>query len=61
MSETPAHCPEDQEVIDDLKRQIESLQKDYEKLKKDFDEYRVRHLENAGVKNGKISLPLSLW
>ena len=60
MDKTPARCPDDQKIIDDLfmkieeqKKIIEELRKNYEKLKKDFDEYRVRHPENVGIKNGK--------
>lgn len=60
MNKTPAHCPEDQKVIDDLSKRIDDLektihdlQKNYEKIRKEFDEYRVRHPENVGVKNGK--------
>ena len=48
------------QIIDDLSKKIEEqekineeLRKDIEKLKKDFDEYRVRHPENVGIKNGK--------
>ncbi len=60
MNKTPAHCPEDRKTIDDLSRRmdeqekiIEELHKNYEKLKKEFDEYRIRHPENVGIKNGK--------
>ena len=60
MDKTPARCPDDQKIIDDLSKKIEEqekineeLRKDIEKLKKDFDEYRVRHPENVGIKNGK--------
>jgi len=60
MNKTPAHCPEDQKIIDDLSKRIDDLdriihdlQQNYEKIKKEFGEYRVRHPENVGVKNGK--------
>ena len=60
MDKTPARCPDDQKVIDDLSRKIEEqekinegLRKDLEKLKKEFDDYKVRHPENVGIKNGK--------
>ena len=62
MDKTPARCPDDQKIIDDLSKKIEEqekineeLRKDIEKLKKDFDEYRVRHPENVGIKNGSLS------
>ncbi len=60
MNKTPARCPDDQKVIDDLSRKIEEqekinekLKKDLDKLKKEFDDYKVRHPENIGIKNGK--------
>ena len=67
MDKTPDRCPDHKKIIDDLSRKIEeqekiieelrkekeSLRRDLEKLKKDFDEYRVRHPENVGIKNGK--------
>ena len=60
MDKTLSRSLEDQKIIDDLfmkieeqKKIIEELRKNYEKLKKDFDEYRVRHPENVGIKNGK--------
>ncbi len=60
MDKTPAHCPDDQKIIDDLSKRIDEqdriiheLQENYRKIKKEFDEYRVRHPENVGVKNGK--------
>ena len=60
MNKTPARCPDDQKVIDDLSRRvdeqekvIEELRKNYEKIKKEFDDYKVRHPENVGIKNGK--------
>ncbi|MHB8359934.1 MAG: IS66 family transposase [Thermoplasmataceae archaeon] len=60
MDKTPDRCPDHKKIIDDLSKKIEEqekiieeLRKNYEKLKKDFDEYRVRHPENVGIKNGK--------
>lgn len=67
MDKTPEGGPDHKKIIDDLSRKIEeqkkiieelrkekeSLRRDLEKLKKDFDEYRVRHPENVGIKNGK--------
>ncbi|MEM0136073.1 MAG: hypothetical protein QXU18_12760 [Thermoplasmatales archaeon] len=67
MSEIPAHCPEDKKIIDELikrindqeklieqqKRSIDEIKKGYEKLRKEFDDYKVRHPENTGIKNGK--------
>ena len=53
MDKTPARCPEDQKVMDELRKENESLRKDLEKLKKEFDDYKVRHPENVGIKNGK--------
>ena len=60
MNKTPARCPDDQKVIDDLSRRvdeqekiIEELRKNYEKIKKEFDDYKVRHPENVGIRNGK--------
>ena len=60
MNKTPARCPDDQKVIDDLSRKIEEqekinegLRKDLDKLKKEFNEYKIRHPENVGIKNGK--------
>ena len=67
MNKTPDRCPDHKKIIEDLSRKIEeqekiieelrkdkeSLGRDLEKLKKDFDEYRVRHPENVGIKNGK--------
>ena len=60
MNKTPARCPDDQKVIDDLSRRVdeqekinEGLRKDLEKLKKEFDDYKVRHPENVGIRNGK--------
>ena len=32
---------------------ISPYQKNYEKLKKEFDDYKVRHPDNVGIKNGK--------
>ena len=63
----PARHPDDQIIIDDLFRKLNeqekindelrkensSLRKDLEKLKKEFDDYKVRHPENVGIKNGK--------
>ena len=56
----PAHCPEDRKTIDDLSRRvdeqekiIEELRKNYERIKKEFDDYKVRHPENVGIRNGK--------
>ena len=64
MNKTPARCPDDQKVIDDLSRKIEEqekihegLKKDLDKLKKEFNEYKIRHPENVGIKNGKPCVP----
>ncbi len=60
MNKMPAHCPDDRKTIDDLSRRvdeqekiIEELRKNYERIKKEFDDYKVRHPENVGIKNGK--------
>lgn len=53
MDKTPAHCPEDQKIIDELRKQVDDLNRKLENLRKEFDEYRVRHPGNVGVKNGK--------
>lgn len=67
MNKMPARHPDDQIIIDDLFRKLNeqekindelrkennSLRKELEKLKKEFDDYKVRHPENAGIKNGK--------
>jgi Uncharacterized protein conserved in bacteria len=42
-----------QNEIDILKNNNNEIKKDFEKLKNEFDEYKVRHPENVGVKNGK--------
>ena len=60
MNKASARCPDDQKVIDDLSRRedgqeriIEELRKNYETIKKEFDDYKVRHPENVGIRNGK--------
>jgi hypothetical protein len=67
LKKIPAETPGDQKVIDDLSEIIEDLRKEnsdlrrnyeelhrnYEKQKKEFDDYKVRHPDNVGVKNGK--------
>lgn len=53
MGKTPAHCPEDQKIIDELRKQVDDLNRKLENLRKEFDEYRVRHPGNVGVKSGK--------
>jgi hypothetical protein len=53
MNKTPAHCPEDQRIIDKLRKQVGDLNRKLENHRKEFVEYRVRHPENVGVKNGK--------
>ena len=53
MKKIQAHCHDDQKLIDEVMERIDELQKNYEKLKKEFDEYKIRHPENVGIKNGK--------
>jgi len=40
--------------IEELKKKLEKEQEEKEAIKKEFEEYKVRHPENVGVKNGKL-------
>ena len=44
---------EQEKINDELRKENNSLRKDLEKLKREFEDYKVRHPENVGIKNGK--------
>lgn len=44
---------EQEKINDELSKENNSMRKDLEKLNKEFDDYKVRHPENFGIKNGK--------